>query len=75
MYCLVSRWIPFLLRHVIAAGAIYGVVVYFVMNRVVVPLSAARKYPFSLEMMLIGITIHIFCVGLPIAIAAQRFLA
>jgi hypothetical protein len=75
VYCLASRWIPFLLSQAMVAGALYGVAVYFFMNRIVVPLSAARKYPFSLEMMLIGLTIHIFCVGLPIAIAARRFLA
>jgi hypothetical protein len=43
------------------------------MNRVVVPLSAATKFPFSFKMMVIGIVIHIFCVGLPIALAARRF--
>jgi hypothetical protein len=43
------------------------------MNRVVVPLSAARKYPFSLKMMIVGVVIHIFCVGFPIAISARRF--
>jgi hypothetical protein len=37
------------------------------MNRVVVPLSGAIKFPFSFKMMAIGIVIHIFCVGLPIA--------
>jgi len=29
----------------------------------------ATKFPFSLKMMLIGVVIHIFCVGLPIALA------
>lgn len=67
-----SRWLPVLLRHVIASGALYGVAVYFFMNRVVVPLSAAKKYPFSFEMMAIGVAIHIFCVGLPIAILVRR---
>ncbi|HTT17853.1 MAG TPA: hypothetical protein VMG82_02845 [Candidatus Sulfotelmatobacter sp.] len=71
-YC-VSRVFPFVLRHAISAGAVYGVVVYFFMNRVVVPLSAARRYPFSVKMMLIGVTIHMFCVGLPIALSARRF--
>jgi len=64
-----------LLQHAIGAGAFYGIAVYFFMNRVVVPLSAARKFPFSLRMMFIGIIIHIFCVGLPIALAARRFSA
>jgi hypothetical protein len=52
---------------------VYGVAVYFFMNRVVVPLSAASKFPFSLKMMVIGIVIHVFCVGLPISLAARRY--
>jgi hypothetical protein len=47
--------------------------VYFFMSRVVVPLSNARRSPFSLKMMIIGIVIHIFCVGLPIATAIRKF--
>jgi len=43
------------------------------MNRIVVSLSVAAKFPFSLKMMLIGVVIHIFCVGLPVALAARRF--
>jgi hypothetical protein len=68
-----SRFVPFLLRQAILCGALYGTAVYFFMNRVVVPLSAATKFPFSFKMMVIGIIIHIFCVGLPIALAARRF--
>ena len=68
-----SRIMPLLVRHAALSGALYGIVVYFFMNRVVVPLSAAAKFPFSLKMMIIGIVIHIFCVGLPIALAARRF--
>jgi hypothetical protein len=73
VYVAASRFAPFLVRHAILSGALYGVAVYFFMNRVVVPLSAAAKFPFSFKMMVIGIIIHIFCVGLPIAIAARRF--
>jgi hypothetical protein len=43
------------------------------MNRIVVPLSGATKFPFSLKMMVIGVVIHIFCVGLPIALSVRRF--
>ena len=75
VYYAISRGLPFVLQHAIPAGAFYGVCVYFFMSRVVVPLSAARKFPFSLKMMIIGITINIFCVGLPIALAARRFSA
>jgi hypothetical protein len=49
------------------------VAVYFFMNRIVVPLSAAAKRPFSLKFMIVGIVIHIFCVGLPISLSVRRF--
>jgi hypothetical protein len=71
-YFLLSRGISFLLRQPVASGVMYGIAVYFFMNRIVVPLSAARKYPFSLESMVIGVVIHIFCVGLPIALLVRR---
>ena len=73
VYLMAIRWIPFLLEHAVISGALYGIAVYFFMNRVVVPLSGAIKYPFSLQMMAIGVVIHIFCVGLPIALVVQRF--
>jgi hypothetical protein len=37
-----------------------------------VPLSGAIKYPFSLQLLVIGVVIHIFCVGLPIALVVRR---
>lgn len=74
IYVAVSRSVPILLDHAFIFGPLYGIAVYFFMNRVVVPLSAATKYPFSLKMMLIGVAIHILCVGTPIALAARRFL-
>jgi hypothetical protein len=64
---------PFLVRYAVPCGALYGIGVYFFMNRIVVPLSAAAKFPFSVKMMVIGVVIHIFCVGLPIALATRRF--
>jgi hypothetical protein len=74
VYVAVSRSVPLLLEHAFIFGPLYGVAFYFFMNRIVVPLSAATKYPFSVKMMVIGVVIHIFCVGLPIALAARRFL-
>jgi uncharacterized membrane protein YagU involved in acid resistance len=71
-YFALSCAMPFLIRHAVVCGALYGIAVYFFMNRVVVPLSRAHKAPFSLKFMIIGVVIHIFCVGLPIAIAARR---
>jgi uncharacterized membrane protein YagU involved in acid resistance len=73
VYYAASRGLSFLREHAVTSGVLYGIAVYFFMNRVVVPLSAARHYPFSFKMMVIGVVIHIFCVGLPIAIAVRRY--
>src|SRR5882762_10028184 len=75
VFATASRLTPFLVRHAVLSGVLYGIAVYFFMSRVVVPLSATAKFPFSLKMMVVGIVIHIFCVGLPIALAARRFAA
>jgi uncharacterized membrane protein YagU involved in acid resistance len=53
------------------AGPAYGAGLYLVMNRVVVPLSAFPGEPFALN--LPGLAVHMFFVGLPIALAAARW--
>jgi hypothetical protein len=66
-----SRRVRFLTEHAVVAGVAFGIAVYFFMSRVVVPLSRATRFVFSVKMMLIGIGIHIFCVGLPIALGVR----
>ena len=73
VYFVASRAIRPLTQYAVVSGALYGVVVYFFMNRVVLPLSAVAKRPFSLKFMIIGMVIHIFCVGLPISLSVRRF--
>jgi hypothetical protein len=68
-----SRSVGFLMQHAVVSGVLCGVAVYFFMNSIVVPLSAAAKRPFSPRMMIIGVIIHIFCVGLPISLTVRRF--
>ena len=66
---------PALIRRALICGPIYGVVVYFAMQIIVLPLSAIRKPPFSFApplQTLQGIIVHILCVGLPIALSARR---
>jgi hypothetical protein len=43
------------------------------MSRVVVPLSNAARFRYSLKTMLIGIIIHIFCVGIPISLNIRKY--
>ncbi len=73
VYFVASRPIRPLTQYAVVSGVLYGVAVYFFMNRIVLPLSAAAKRPFSLKLMIIGVVIHIFCVGLPISLSVRRF--
>jgi len=72
VFFVASRGIRFLLDHAVVSGVCYGVAVYFFMQLVVIPLSQARRNPFSLRFMVIGVVIHIFCVGLPIALSIRK---
>jgi uncharacterized membrane protein YagU involved in acid resistance len=72
VYVIASRGLALLARRPLIAGPLYGIAVYFFMQLAVLPLSGAIKRPFSLEMTLIGVVIHIFCVGLPIALVTRR---
>ena len=72
VFFFMGRWAPVLVQQALVFGPLYGIAVYFFMNRIVVPLSNARKYPFNLKMMIIGVVIHIFCVGLPIALMVRK---
>jgi hypothetical protein len=74
VYVFASRWIPPLLYEPYLSGALYAVAVYCFMQCIVVPLSAARKAPFSFRMTLVGLAIHVFCVGLPISLISRRYL-
>ena len=67
-----SRGIGFLREQAVVSGVLYGIIVYFFMSRVVVPLSRANRFTFSVKSMVIGIIIHIFCVGLPIALQVRK---
>jgi len=72
-YFVVSRRAAVLTRHPIACGMVYGLLVYLFMNRVVIPLSAigagAATWP-ALPVLVNGLLIHAFGIGIPSAVAA-----
>lgn len=75
VYVLAGRSMRFLTRRPWIAGPLYGIAVYWFMQLVVLPLSRYAHRPSSLRITLIGIAIHMVCVGLPIALTARRFAA
>jgi len=72
VYVGASRGFAFLARSPLLAGPLYGIAVYFAMQGVV-HLSRAIHRPFSLRLTLIGIAIHMVCVGTTIAWATHRY--
>lgn len=68
-----SRRLTFLTRNSITWGALYGIVVYAVMNLVVIPLSAVPIGPkFVPVVVASGLLVHMFCIGVPIALATRK---
>lgn len=71
-YAASRRW-PVLTTRPLAAGAVFGIAVFWFMQLIVLPLSA---YPFPTSFRAVGVIrgllIHVFCVGLPIALVVRR---
>jgi hypothetical protein len=54
-------------------GLLYGVAVWIIMNRVVLPLSQIPQRPFNLNGMLIGMSVLMVMIGLPVSILTHRY--
>jgi len=74
VFYVASSILPLLIRHAVISGLFYGVAVYFVMNFVVLPLSAVapRTGAIPWAVFLNGVAGHALLVGLPIALLARR---
>ena len=67
--------LPWLVRQPIVTGPLYGIGVYCVMNWVVIPLSRIGPRPFPpMSVFISGLLVHMFLIGLPIALGARRAL-
>ena len=75
VYYAASRTLTFLTRRAVLWGFLYGIAVYMFMSWIVVPLSAfpKSKAPFSFAALVLSLLTHMFCVGLPIALAVRRY--
>jgi hypothetical protein len=71
VYYFASRNIPLMIRRPIITGLIYGVLVHFVMQYVVIPLSAiGTPAPITLWPFVNSVVGHALLVGLPVALIA-----
>ena len=64
---------PLVRKNILLTGALYGIFVWIIMNRVVIPLSQIQQGPFNLQGALTGAAILIVAIGLPISFLAHRF--
>ncbi|MBI3423837.1 MAG: hypothetical protein HY011_12940 [Acidobacteria bacterium] len=73
LYAAASLRLPVLSRQAMLCGPLYGIVVYLVMYGVVLPLSAYHSKFFNQAKtaLLTAVLIHIFCVGLPMALVTR----
>jgi uncharacterized membrane protein YagU involved in acid resistance len=74
VYYAASERLPLLKRQAVICGLLYGLTVYLFMYMVVLPLSAYHFKFFNqpVSAILTGVLIHLFCVGLPIALVVRR---
>ena len=74
VYYLAARRWALLRQRPLLCGAGYGLLLYFVMNYIVVPLSAAGAGSRDGLWVALSIAVHMFAIGTPIAIFARRAL-
>ena len=73
IFFVVAARMPALTRRPVIIGAIYGIAVYLVMNFAVIPLSKIGPRPLPATFVIItGVLVHMFLVGVPIASGARR---
>ena len=71
VFVFATRRLEILKTQAVPAGLLYGVAVYFFMNYLVLPLSAAGASTFHLGLFLNGVIGHALLVGLPISLFAR----
>src|SRR5215831_1937672 len=72
VFVVAFRTIGGLRRHLVLTGIVYGIIVWFVMNFVVLPLSNVSRAPFHPRAAVIAAIILILCIGLPISLVIGR---
>ena len=75
VYYVASRKLTFLIRQAVLWGLLYGIAIYFFMNFIVVPLSAAPKFDHTWASRASDFLVHMFFIGLPMALAVRRYSA
>lgn len=65
--------VSFLSKNKFVTGSVYGIFVWVIMTRIVLPLSNTPHIPFNFLQAVIGLLFIIFAIGLPISLMAHKF--
>lgn len=72
VFFFVVRKINFFTNYIIVGGLLYGIMIWFVMNLVVLPFTNIPQSPMTAISAIKNITILMLCVGLPISWIQNR---
>ena len=73
LFVLAAQKIKFLTRNFVLIGLLYGLLVWLIMNRVVVPMSETPAQPFVWRKAIVAMLILMFMIGLPIAWVTKKY--
>lgn len=74
LYFLAARQFEVLRRHAIASAVAYGIFVWIMMNKVVLPLSRVQMAATTTwNSIIVGALVLVVCIGFPIALGARRY--
>ena len=74
VYYAAGRKLEFLRTHPFVCGLFFGIAVFLVMTLIVLPLSALHSTgPFTLDVLIRQVLIHMILVGLPISYSVRQF--
>ena len=77
VYFVLSRALRFMVTYAILSGILYGACVYFFMYGIVMRVSAIHSttlpWSYPWQVLIPNLLIHIFGIGLPIALAVRRY--
>eukprot|EP01035_Chromulina_nebulosa_P001669 gene1669-2247_t len=74
-YFMLYKLIPLLKKHKVAAGLLFGIFIWVIMNLVILPFTNVARGPFTLNGVLLNMSILMLAVGLPISLIVHRHYA
>ena len=72
-YVLLYPYLSFLQKNKYISGVLYGLLVWLIMNRIVLPLTKIHMATFQWSTALIGMALLIFFIGLPVAYITDAY--